>query len=315
MRVPKFGRPMQTIVVDPSRTVLRIVGQLIEAAGHRVHTFCYGREAFDCLRANPGIEAVITSVELPTISGIELCRMARALSSSDRPIYIMVMSSNREQGKLIKALEVGADDYIGKPPATEELYARLRAAERLGSMQRDLVRLATTDSLTALLNRRAFFGKAGHVCAQAHGDSRLSAIMFDIDHFKRINDGYGHGTGDQVIRAVAKTAAGTNEIVGRLGGEEFAMLLIDRALPDALILAEKLRAAMAAIEIKTDSEIVRVTLSFGVAEWEFGDTIDDLLRRADLALYQAKAAGRNKVIAYDPAFSGGGAGVIRSVER
>jgi two-component system, cell cycle response regulator len=310
---------MQTIVVDPSRTVLKIVGQLLEAAGHHAHAFTDAREALDCLRSNPAVEAMITSVELPTMSGIDLCRMARALSSSDRPIYIMVMSSNREQGKLIKALEVGADDYIGKPPATEELYARLRAAERLGSMQRDLVRLATTDSLTALLNRRAFFEKAGHVCAHAHVGSRLSAIMFDIDHFKRINDGYGHGTGDQVIRAVAKTAAGTNEIVGRLGGEEFAMLLTDRALPDALVLAEKLRAAMAAIEIKADSEIVKVTLSFGVAEWEFGDTIDDLLRRTDLALYQAKATGRNCIIPYDPAFSAPGqstgTGVIRADDR
>lgn len=310
---------MQTIVVDPSRTVLKIVGQLLETAGHRAHAFTDGREALDCLRSNPDIEAMITSVELPTISGLDLCRMARTLSSSHRPIYIMVMSSNREQSKLIEALEGGADDYIGKPPATEELYARLRAAERLGSMQRDLVRLATTDSLTALPNRRAFFEKAADLCAQARAGSRLSAIMFDIDHFKRINDGYGHGVGDQVIRAVAKTAAGTNEIVGRLGGEEFAILLADGALPDALMLAEKLRAAMAALEIEAQGSIVKFTLSFGVEEWEFGDTIDDLLRRADLALYQAKAAGRNCVVPYDPAFSAtgqsAGTGVIRAGDR
>jgi len=310
---------MQTIVVDPSRTVLKIVGQLLETAGHRAHAFTDGREALDCLRSNPDIEAMITSVELPTISGLDLCRMARTLSSSHRPIYIMVMSSNREQGKLIEALEGGADDYIGKPPATEELYARLRAAERLGSMQRDLVRLATTDSLTALLNRRAFFEKAEDICAQAHVGSRLSAIMFDIDYFKRINDRYGHGAGDEVIRAVAKTAAATNEVVGRLGGEEFAMLLIDRSLPDALVHAEKLRAAMAAHEIKAHGNIVKFTLSFGVEEWEFGDTIDDMLRRADVALYQAKAAGRNRVIAYNRAFSAPsrsrGTGVIRAGER
>ncbi|MEX0590687.1 MAG: diguanylate cyclase, partial [Xanthobacteraceae bacterium] len=286
---------MQTIVVDPSRTVLKIVGQLLETAGHRAHAFTDGHEALDCLRSNPDIEAMITSVELPTISGIELCRMARTLASKDRPIYIMVMSSSNEPGKLIKALEGGADDFIGKPPATEELYARLRAAERFGSMQRDLVRLATTDPLTALLNRRAFFEKAEDVCAHAGAGSRLSAIMLDIDHFKRINDGYGHDAGDQVIRAVAKTAAGRNEIVGRLGGEEFALLLQDRALPGALVLAEELRAAMAALELKAHGNIVKFTASFGVEEWEFGDTIDDLLRRADLALYQAKAAGRNRV--------------------
>ena len=307
---------MHTIVVDPSRTVLKIVGQLIEAAGHRVHTFSDGLEALDCLRASPGIEAVITSVELPTISGIELCRMARAISSSQRPIYIMVMSSNPERENLVKALEGGADDYIGKPPAIEELYARLRAAERLASMQRDLVQLATTDSLTALLNRRAFFEKAAVLCGQACAGSRLAGIMFDIDCFKRVNDVYGHATGDQVIRAVAKAVMSTTDVVGRLGGEEFAMLLPGRALPGAFALAEKLRADVAALELKAAGDLVKVTLSFGVAEWEFGDTIDDLLRRADLALYQAKVAGRNCVIAYDPSFSTGRAsGVIRSEER
>jgi diguanylate cyclase (GGDEF)-like protein len=308
---------MQTIVVDPSRTVLKIVGQLLETAGHRAHAFTDGHEALDCLRSNSDIEAMITSVELPTISGLELCRMARTLSSSQRPIYIMVMSSNREQGKLIKALEGGADDYIGKPPATEELYARLRAAERLSTMQRDLVRLATTDPLTALLNRRAFFEKAEEVCGQAHADSRLAAIMLDIDYFKRINDNYGHAAGDQVIRAVAAAAAGTKQIVGRLGGEEFAILLSGHSLPEALSLAEELRAALAAFEIRVEGHAVKFTASFGVEEWEYGDTIDDLLRRADLALYRAKAAGRNRVTAYDPEFSASGRSrsVVRLGER
>jgi diguanylate cyclase (GGDEF)-like protein len=308
---------MQTIIVDPSRTVLKIVGGLLEAAGHRPHAFTDGREAIECLRSNPGIEALITSVELPTISGIELCRMARALSSTSRPIYIMVMSSNREQDRLIKALEGGADDYIGKPPATEELYARLRAAERLGTMQRDLVRMATTDPLTGLLNRRAFFERAERACAEAHADSRLSAVMFDIDHFKRINDIHGHGVGDRVILAIAAQAARANEIAGRLGGEEFVLLLKDRALREAVAFAEGLRTAIAALEIDAHGQTVRVCCSFGVDEWEFGDTIDDLLRRADMALYEAKAAGRDRVVAYDPGRSDPHkrTGVIRADDR
>ena len=135
------------------------------------------------------------------------------------------MSANYEQRKLIEALDSGADDFIGKPPAVEELYARLRAAERLGAMQRELVRLATTDPLSGLLNRRAFFERAQEACASA-GDSKsavISAIMFDIDYFKRINDDFGHGTGDDVIRAVANEAICEKGIVGRLGGEEFAI--------------------------------------------------------------------------------------------
>jgi diguanylate cyclase (GGDEF)-like protein len=308
---------MQTIVVDPSRTVLKIVGQLLETAGHRAYAFTDGREALACLRSNHDIEALITSVELPTISGIELCRQARTLSSSIRPIYIMVMSSNREQTKLIKALEGGADDYIGKPPATEELYARLRAAERLGSMQRDLARMATTDPLSGLLNRRAFFDRAEEMCMHAVAGSRLAAMMFDIDHFKRINDTYGHGIGDQVIRAVSAAAASLNEIAGRLGGEEYAVLLRDCALPEAMATAERLRADIAAMEIKAHGHPVKFSCSFGVDEWEFGDTIDDLLRRADMALYQAKSAGRNRTLAYN--ISNGsaarGTGIVRAGDR
>jgi diguanylate cyclase (GGDEF)-like protein len=310
---------MQTIVVDPSRTVLKIVGQLLQSAGHRAHPFTDGSEALECLRSNPDIEALITSVELPTISGIELCKQARAISNIHRPLYIMVMSSSEDQRKLVKALEGGADDFIGKPPATEELFARLRAAERLGSMQRDLVRLATSDPLTGLLNRRAFFEKAEDVCGRAHSGSRLSAIMFDIDHFKRINDTYGHGAGDQVIRMVADQAMRASEVAGRLGGEEFALLLRDTALPEAVQVAEHLRAAIAGMQLAIDGDVVKFSCSFGVDEWEFGDTIDDLLRRVDLALYDAKAAGRNRVIAFDPALSSlaaaRGTGIVRAAER
>jgi diguanylate cyclase (GGDEF)-like protein len=310
---------MQTIVVDPSRTVLRIVGQLLETAGHQAYPFTDGREALECLRANPDIEALITSVELPAISGIELCRTARSLSSIHRPLYIMVMSSSQEQQSLVKALEGGADDFIGKPPATEELFARLRAAERLSSMQRDLVRLATSDPLTGLLNRRAFFEKAEEVCAQAKAGSSLSAIMFDIDHFKRINDTYGHGAGDQVIRAVADQTRRKCDMVGRLGGEEFALLLKGKNVTEALKLAEQLRTAIAAMELMVDGDMVKFSCSFGVDEWEYGDTIDDLLRRVDLALYDAKAAGRNRVVTFDPALSClssvKGTGIIRAAER
>lgn len=306
---------MQTIVVDPSRTVLKIVGQLLESAGHRAHAFTDGVEALNCLRANPDIEAVITSVELPSISGIELCRQARSISSSQRPLYIMVMSSNREQGNLISALEGGADDYIGKPPATEELFARLRAAERLGSMQRDLVRMANTDSLTGLLNRRAFFERADAVCSDAHAGTRLAAIAFDIDHFKRINDGYGHGAGDQVIRAVANEVKSTGSVTGRLGGEEFAVLLEGKDLPGAVAVAEALRRRIGALSVRVQGHAIKFSCSFGADEWEFGDTIDDLLRRADVALYKAKSDGRNRVVAYDTAFADNGSGARKGVVR
>ena len=310
---------MQTIVVDPSRTVLKIVGQLLESAGHRAHPFTDGKDALNFLQANSEIEALITSVELTTMSGIDLCRMARMLSSAHRPLYIVVMSSNKEQSQLLSALEGGADDFIGKPPATEELFARMRAAERIGAMQRDLMRLVTTDPLTGMLNRRAFFERAEDICARSNAGSKLSAMMFDVDHFKRVNDTYGHGAGDKMLRAIADEVRRSFKFAGRLGGEEFAVLLEGKALPDAIDAAERLRLSISELNTDIDGEILKIACSFGVDEWEFGDTIDGLLSRADSALYNAKAAGRNRVVAFDHAQSSADAvkrtGIVRIGER
>ncbi len=140
--------------------------------------------------SDPDVDAFITSTELPCMPGVELCRQARALATNGRPIYVVLMSSNNDRRMLIEALDSGADDFIGKPPAIEELYARLRTAERLGDMQRKLFKLAMTDPLTGALNRRAFFEKAQEACARTEAGGVLSAILFDIDHFKYINDDY-----------------------------------------------------------------------------------------------------------------------------
>ncbi len=287
---------MRIVVVDPSRTVLKIVTRLLEAGEHETHPFTDGPAALEYIKSKPNIDALITSAELGSMSGTDLCKKVRQLSANRQPIYIVLMSANYEQRKLIEALDGGADDFIGKPPATEELYARLRAAERLQSMQRELVRLATTDPLSGLLNRRAFFERAQEACASVDGS--LSVIMFDIDYFKRINDDFGHNIGDEVIRSVAnETMAEKNEIIGRLGGEEFAIVLRGRTLAEAVETAERLRLNFDELCIKTDNKAIRFTCSFGVSEWRAGESIDDLLKRADLALYSAKKAGRNRVVA------------------
>jgi two-component system, cell cycle response regulator len=290
---------MRVVLVDPSRTVLKCVARLLEAREHEVRAFTDGQAALDCIRSDLKVGALITSAELGAMSGIELCWEARLLATCDRPIYVIMMSSSKDRQKLIEALDSGADDYIGKPPVAEELYARLRAAERVASMQQELVRLATTDSLTGVLNRRAFFERAREACSRAEAGMPLSAILFDIDHFKRVNDLYGHDLGDRAICAVAHEAAAENPFVGRLGGEEFAMLLEGQGLGEALALAERLRGKMGALQFDTSRGTLALTSSFGVSTWEAGDTIEMLLKRADVALYAAKTGGRNRVIAAD----------------
>jgi two-component system, cell cycle response regulator len=290
---------MRVVLVDSSRTVLKLITRLLQARNHEVHPFVDGREAVARIRADPEIDALITSTTPTSMCGIELCWETRLIASTGRPIYIILMSSNADEHTVIEALDSGADDFIGKPPAMEELYARLRSAERLASMQRDLLKMATTDPLTGLLNRRAFFERAADLCDKAERGGALSAIMIDIDHFKRINDLFGHDVGDEAICTVTRLAQAEGDVVGRLGGEEFVILRGDKTLSEAAELAERLRQAIAGLEIATERGPLRMTCSFGVSEWTDDDSIDQLLKRADLGLYAAKSGGRDRVVAAD----------------
>jgi two-component system, cell cycle response regulator len=291
---------MRIALVDPSRTNRLIVARMLETRGHEVVPFDDEREALDQIKRDTAIEALITSAELKYMSGVELCWETRLLATSRRPIYVLMMSSQYDYRNLIEALDSGADDFIGKPPLAEELYARLRAAERLASMQRELIRLATIDPLTGLSNRRGFFEQAGEACAHAAiPDGRISAIVLDIDNFKRINDSYGHETGDEAICACARAALLNDAVVGRLGGDEFALLLKDRSMPEALEIAEGLRARIAEKPFSTGRGSINLTCSLGVGEGNAGDTVDQILARADAALYDAKLKGRNCVVGID----------------
>jgi two-component system cell cycle response regulator len=265
--------------------------------------FADAPEALDRMRQDTEVAALITSSELGAMSGLELCWETRVLAGRDRPIYVILMSSSIDKSKLGEALDSGADDFISKPPVADELYARLRAAERFGAMQRELVRLASVDPLTGLHNRRVFFELAEEARARCGERGALTAIMLDIDHFKRINDLYGHDVGDQAIAAVAEAAATEGAVTGRLGGEEFAILLEGHTLAEGAVLAEQLRARVAGLRFDTANGAMTLTCSFGVSERKPGDSIDDLLKRADVALYAAKTSGRNRVVTADAAAS------------
>lgn len=285
---------MRIALVDPSRTTRLIVTRLLEARGHTVVPFADEREALKQIKIDQRIDAMITSAELTHMSGIELCWEVRLLATHRRPIYVLMMSSKYDQRTLVEALDSGADDFIGKPPLAEELYARLRAAERLASMQRELIRMATIDPLTGLCNRRGFFEQAMQVRARTAPGGKLSAILLDIDNFKHINDSYGHEAGDEAIRACAEAARLDEAIAGRLGGDEFA-LLVERPLPDSIEIAKDLRRRLASRPVDTRKGRITLTWSIGVGEAQPQDSVDQILARADAALYSAKTQGRNCV--------------------
>jgi two-component system, cell cycle response regulator len=285
---------MRIVLVDSSRTVLRIVTDLIELGGHEVQSFTDAQDALSHIKADREVRALITSTTPHSLSGVQLCSEARALAGHRRPLYILLMSSSDDHKNIVCALDSGADDFMHKPPVADELRARLRAADRVTSMQLELIRHATTDALTGVLNRRAFFERVGELSKS--GEGAKSAIMLDIDHFKRINDVYGHQSGDIVLREVAARASDVDGIVGRLGGEEFCIVLAG-GLNEAAEVAEALRANIENIRPPLSGEVVTVTSSFGVSEWLPDDSVDRLLSRADAALYQAKRSGRNRVVA------------------
>ncbi len=285
---------MHIVIVDSSNVVLKLVAGLLEPRGHSLALFTNSSEALAYIATNPSVRAVITSLEVRPICGLELCWSARLMVEANRPMSIIVMSASRNAQTLAEALDSGADDFIEKPPGASELHARLRAAERLTTMQSELIRLAETDPLTGLLNRRAFLQQTRDAFERADGNS-VAAILTDIDHFKRINDSHGHDVGDVAIRSVAELLADEG-IAGRLGGEEFAVILPGRTLAEAESVATRLRLAAANLRIRSESGFVRLTCSFGVSVRTSAETVEATIKRADLALYEAKTSGRNRVV-------------------
>jgi diguanylate cyclase (GGDEF)-like protein len=289
---------MRIVLVDPSRAVQRAMTLLIEQGDHEVIPFADGLEALACVTQDRDVRTLITSTQPLNISGIELCAAARKLSGSRRALHVILMSSTDDYYLAVTALDNGADDFIHKPPNPDELRARLRLADRVTSMKQQLIQYATTDSLTGLNNRRAFFDSASELRRAKEGKRPLSSIMFDIDHFKRINDTYGHDMGDRVVAAVGGQAKLADGISGRLGGEEFCVLM-EGSVTDAVESAGELQRSIRALRFHQGEQAFSVTCSFGVAEWEERDTIDTMLRRADMAMYEAKKTGRDRIVASD----------------
>ncbi len=288
---------MRVVLAAVDQTLMQSLAALLETRGHEVACFSRASDALDHLGAHEEANALIAVDAGSDICGPEMCWEARLLASFERPIYICLISRPLTSQAFIEALDCGADDVLQLPLSSDELYARLRAAERFSQMQLKLVEMATRDGLTGLYNRPAFFRRAARLCREAKAP--LAAIMVDIDHFKAINDTYGHAAGDKAIRAVAKLLKSNCNTVGRLGGEEFALVLDHGDADAAWRAAEALRRSVATHDIDVGTTLLRLSCSFGVAIGSADDDIDDILRKADAALYVAKRSGRNMVALYD----------------
>ncbi|RVT90069.1 diguanylate cyclase [Rhodovarius crocodyli] len=285
---------MKILLVEPGRLVQRLVRAMLETAGHAVVVEGHGLHALETLRADPSIDLLLTSFELPGMPGMELCWHARLLNRPCRPpLYLIAMSSSLDDAHVAEALDAGADDFVFKPPSVIELTARLRAAERLLHAQRALIEQATTDALTGLPNRRRLLEEARRAPGAA-------LALLDIDHFKAVNDTHGHDSGDAMLVALAERLKEAACFAARLGGEEFALLIPDPEAAEALM--EGLRQAVGATRVPLHPGLaLSVTVSIGLALPRAGAGIDQMLREADLALYAAKRAGRDRVVLAEPA--------------
>ena len=289
----------KVLVADDDPAILRVLTALLESAGYVVHAASDGRQALELVeRHQPSY--LITDWNMPAINGVNLCRRVRQLELPGY-VYIVFLTVRTGQDDLSAAMEAGADDFLHKPLRKEELLVRLSAGTRILRLESRLSQLATHDPLTELPTRRAF----GSLLGKEWDRSRryrlpLSAVMLDIDFFKRINDTHGHLAGDEVIRGVVRLLrqhSRSSDILCRYGGEEFVALLPETDESSAAIWAERLRHRVAEEKFLLRGGSVDVTVSLGVTEMLAEmENKEELLAMVDQCLLAAKERGRNRVV-------------------
>lgn len=293
------------VVADSSAHTQRSLLACLEEDGHQVTAYALGTSLLEqAALIRPDL--ILLNISLTDISGIDVCKHLKS-DEALRGIPIIMMSSLDQEEAAVTALDLGADDHITMPTRYPILAARIRVALRMREQQetlaeanRALKTLAATDFLTGLLNRREFMTRSVIELARSwRYNTPLSIIMLDVDHFKQINDTLGHLAGDEALRRLADICRDEFrqvDVIGRLGGEEFAICLPNTSLLGAEQVAERVRQRVDQLERHYQGWPLKFTVSSGVAALDGNDRqITDILERADKALYRAKQSGRNRV--------------------
>jgi len=302
------------LVVEDSESQGRQLTATLEKLGYEVVWARTGMDALRaCSRERPNV--VLLDVVLDDMDGYSVCRWLK-LQEETREIAVIMTTIRGAVDDKVEGLHVGADDYLSKPIDARELEARIFAALRAQTARLELKKrnqqleemlhhaetLAITDSLTGLYNRRRFSDVARRELAVTRRyKNPLSCVMIDLDHFKKINDVHGHAVGDDVLRRVAHVL-GENvrevDVIARYGGEEFVLLLPHTAKANAVVVAERVRGQIKRLELEYDGVKVVPSASFGIADDKDAPSgkWDELVRAADIALYQAKRAGRDRIV-------------------
>ncbi len=310
---------MKILIVDDDPVLRQILQTYMSRAGYDVALAENGQTALDIWERET-IRLVITDWMMPVMDGPELIRRIRAVSAPAYT-YIIMLTAKESKGDVIYGLEAGADDYLTKPFNTGELRARVKIGERILNLEnrlnqtlQQMEELATLDSLTGLLNRRALYTHAEAELSRSRRDRNpVSLMMLDIDHFKQVNDRHGHLVGDKALRLVADTLKLNKrpyDWAGRWGGEEFLLVLPSTDEGLAVTIAERMRQQILDTHLPLAAGVLQLHASFGIASTSTGlDLVtngselyhlDSLVARADEALMRAKELGRNRVCVYEP---------------
>lgn len=294
---------MKILIADDDQISRMITKAAVEQSGHECIVAVDGDSAWQLYKEH-GPEAVVTDLMMPGLNGLDLCRAIRD-AEEDRYTYVILVTSHGSRKDVLAGMEAGADDYVTKPLDPFSLHIRLLAAQRITSLHADLARYrsalteqARTDPLTKLHNRLKLSEDLGNLHRNDHD---YCLAMVDVDNFKSYNDIYGHQAGDAALVAIATTLAGAvrkSDAVYRFGGEEFLLVLGEQSTASAGAVMERVRSAVAALRIEHSGDPDGIlTISAGVSAFTDGHRAgtEQLLREADLALYAAKASGRNRV--------------------
>lgn len=297
---------MQILVADDERSLRLILSKALKKWGYEIVEAENGAEAVSVLNGQNPPKIVILDWMMPEMSGIEVIRSIRK-KEADVPFYIIMLTSKSEKSDIIEGLNEGADDYLAKPFDLGELRARINAGKRIVELHKELVDSKKKleyqlehDVLTGLYSRRFIMEKLNREIARSQRTgSSFAVAICDIDHFKKINDSYGHQAGDIVLREFGKILEGNireYDSVGRIGGEEFLIIAPLNKDEAESAMFERIRSKVEKIRIRTESEEVSLTVSIGVTFYEKGESADKIISEADMALYEAKNSGRNRVV-------------------
>ncbi len=295
----KFAKQLKILVVDDQKVVRNLIRTLLTNKGFYVIEAEDGMEALQLLKKHPDTKLLIVDNHMPRMDGFALIQKLR-LEHSKSQLCIIGMAGDENEYDLVRFLRFGANDCIVKPFNYEEFHVRVMQNLQLIEVFQEIADLSRRDHLTNLFNRKHFYDVAHKIYENyRRGTIEISVAMIDIDNFKRINDTHGHRAGDQVLVSLAQTLTTnlrTTDVIARFGGEEFCVLSTGLTAPKGRAVFERIRRKIAESRVETANATLHYTVSIGLTS-QIGESLDDMINQADALLYEAKEAGRNRVVA------------------